>query len=216
MISILMPIYNGVEYMGDSVSSILKQSYEDWELIVGVNGHVEGSETYNVAKEWEYKDDRIKVYDMFDVKGKSNALNEMLNYCSYDWISLLDVDDIWLKDKLQSQIKYMENYDVIGTHCRYFGDLNIYPSIPLGDITNLDFFKVNPIINSSCLIKKNLCHWDPSWQIEDYDLWIRLWKNGHKFFNVESVQVLHRIHTDSAFNSNGNSNDVPKLILHHR
>jgi glycosyltransferase involved in cell wall biosynthesis len=212
-----MPIYNGIEYINDSVPSIIGQTYDKWELIIGINGHDRNSDIYKIAKIWENKDSRIKVYDMFDVKGKSNALNRMLHYCSYDWVSLLDVDDIWLKDKLQSQTQYMENYDVIGTHCRYFGDLNISPSIPLGNISCINFFKVNPIINSSCLLKKSLCYWNSKWDgIEDYDLWIRLWKNGHKFFNVESIQILHRIHNDSAFNSNGNSNIVPNLILHHR
>ena len=39
MISILMPIYNGIEYIGESVSSIIGQTYGNWELIIGVNGH---------------------------------------------------------------------------------------------------------------------------------------------------------------------------------
>ena len=42
MISILMPIYNGIEYINESVSSVLDQTYGDWELIIGINGHPEG------------------------------------------------------------------------------------------------------------------------------------------------------------------------------
>ena len=70
----------------------------------------------------------------------------------------------------------------------------------------------NPIINSSCLVKKELCYWDSSWNgIEDYDMWLRLWKGGKTFYNVDSIQVLHRIHRESAFNAKGNALSVDKL-----
>ena len=39
MISILIPIYNGIEFIDESVSSVLNQVYKDWEIIIGVNGH---------------------------------------------------------------------------------------------------------------------------------------------------------------------------------
>lgn len=90
MISILMPIYNGIEFIHESVPSIIHQSFKDWELIIGINGHSKDSEVYKKAKEWQIKDDRIKVYDLYTIKGKSNALNEMINCCKNDWISLLD------------------------------------------------------------------------------------------------------------------------------
>ena len=110
MISILMPIYNGHEFMKESVPSILQQTYKSWELIIGINGHEENSDVYNNAKKWELEDERIKVYDLYTIKGKSNALNEMLKYSKYQWISLLDVDDIWLPDKLTEQLPYMSLY----------------------------------------------------------------------------------------------------------
>ena len=74
MISILIPIYNGIEYINESVTSVLDQSYENWELIIGVNGHEANSSVYQIAKDYEELDERIKVYDMHSVKGKSNAL----------------------------------------------------------------------------------------------------------------------------------------------
>ena len=137
----------------------------------------------------------------------------MLKYTKYNWICLLDVDDKWLPYKLQNQIQYMENYDVVGTKCKYFGDLNISPPIPLGDLKNYDFKLCNPIINSSCLLKKELCNWNWNWNgIEDYDLWIALKNKGCKFYNLHSIEVLHRIHKSSAFNSKGNNLLVEKLL----
>lgn len=205
-----MPIYNGIEFIDESISTILYQTYKEWELIVGINGHLPDSDVYKIAKKYEEKDERIKVYDLHHIKGKSNALNEMINYCKYDWVSLLDVDDKWLPKKLESQIPHMDNNDVIGTQCKYFGDRNDQPSIPGGDLTGYIFTKANPIINSSCLIRKSLAIWEEN-GIEDYHLWLKLWKQGKQFFNVETIQVMHRIHQDSAFNAKGNHLKVDDL-----
>lgn len=215
MISILMPIYNGIEFINESVLSVLNQTYHHWELIIGINGHPPNSDAYLIAKTYELLNDNIRVFDLHNNNTKSQTLNELLNYCNYEWVSLLDVDDKWLPTKLQSQIQYMENFDIIGTQCRYFGDLSVSPNIPLGHINKYDFSKVNPIINSSCLLRKELCFWDGTYNLEDYDLWIRLWKQGKQFYNVNSIQVMHRIHTTSAFNAKGNNNNVQDMLSIH-
>ena len=150
-----MPIYNGIEFIDESVSTVLYQSFKEWELIIGINGHPINSSVFLKAKEYEKKDSRIKVIDFYLIKGKSDTLNEMIKYAKYDWISLLDVDDKWLPKKLESQLIYMKYYDIIGTQCKYFEDYSIIPNIPVGDLKNHNFLNVNPIINSSCLIKKN-------------------------------------------------------------
>jgi len=212
MISILMPIYNGIEFIGESVPTILYQTYKEWELIIGINGHPKGSEVYKEAKKWEEKDNRIKVYDFYEIKGKAETLNVMIKYCKFKWISLLDVDDKWLPKKLESQYPFTFHSDVIGTQCKYFGDLNTIPNIPIGYLSYFNFFNFNPIINSSCLLKKELCKWDGKWNgVEDYDLWLKLWKEGKRFYNVNEIQVLHRIHNDSAFNAKGNNLKVNAL-----
>jgi glycosyltransferase involved in cell wall biosynthesis len=211
MVSILIPIYNGIEYINESVSSVLEQTYDDWEIIIGVNGHQENSNVYKMARDYQELDEKIKVLDLFEIKGKSNALNEMIKYCKYEYVAILDVDDIWLPEKLEKQAVYMNQYDVIGTQCVYFGDIeNINPKIPLGDISSSDFTQVNPIINSSVIIKKNLCNWISDFDgVEDYDMWLRLRKQRKTFFNIEEVLVKHRIHKQSAFNS---QNQQAKLV----
>lgn len=218
MISILMPIYNGIEFIDESVTSILDQTYTEWELLIGVNGHPENSEVFKKAKEYEKKSDKIRVFDFYNIKGKSTTLNKMLEFCNYNYISLLDVDDMWHKKKLEVQITYInENYDVIGSRCVWFGDRpGIVPIIPIGDISNYDFSIVNPIINSSCIIKKELCYWNSNWDgIEDYDLWLKLRKDGKRFFNCTEIIVKHRIHNTSAFNAKGNNDIVDDLLVSH-
>lgn len=210
-VSILIPIFNGIEFIDDSVNSVINQKFKNWELLIGINGHKENSEVFKIAKKFE-KYENIKVYDFYTLKSKATTLNEMLKYTKYDLIALLDVDDIWSHNKLLKQIKYIDKYDVIGTQCKYFGDLNIIPKIPLGDLKNFNFFDYNPIINSSVLLNKKFCFWNDIKGAQDYDLWIRLWLKGLKFYNLDSVEVLHRIHKNSFFNTNGNHLMGKKLI----
>ena len=219
MISILIPIYNGIEFIEESVSSVLNQTFTDWEIIIGVNGHPENSPVYQKAKEYEKRasSDKIRVIDFYTIKGKSNSLNEMLNYCKYDYVALLDVDDYWIPEKLKIQSTYLGVYDVIGTRCVYFGDMiGVVPAIPLGDISDLIFFRVNPIINSSSVIRKTLCNWKSEFDgVEDYDLWLTLRKQCKKFYNCSEIMVKHRIHNTSAFNAQGNHLKVHDLLESH-
>ena len=219
MISILIPIYNGIEFIEESVSSVLNQTYEQWELLIGINGHPKDSEVYKIAKEYQYKSDKegqalgkIRVFDFYNIRGKSNTLNEMIRFCNFNYVAILDVDDIWHPQKLEVQSQHLDNYDVIGSNCIWFGDRpGIVPQIPIGDISDYDFAIVNPIINSSSIIKKDLCYWNEN-GIEDYDLWLRLKKQNKKFYNFKEILVKHRIHNASAFNSKGNNNKVDGLL----
>ena len=215
MISILMPIYNGIEYIGDSVSSILAQTFTDWELIIGVNGHEPMSIVYLIAKQYE-KHANVKVLDLHGVRGKSNALNEMVKRCRYDYVALLDVDDVWYPYKLEKQTEYLNRYDVIGTNCLYFGDRNMVPRLPLGDLDAADFFEYNPVINSSVVIRKELCWWDSRFDVEDYELWLRLRKGGKTFYNLADILTQHRIHTRSAFNTKDHSAQIAEIRWIHR
>lgn len=194
-----MPVYNGIEFINDAVNSILYQTYPHWELLIGVNGHEENSNVYQIAKQYEC--DKIKVFDLFHLKDKSSTLNELKTHSSYEFLSLIDVDDIWKINKLKIQSKYLNKYDVIGTNCIYFGDLpGIIPKLPLGNISPFNFNLFNPIINSSCIIKKNMCFWENNF-LEDYTLWKKLRKEGKTFYNCKEILVLHRIHKNSFYNS---------------
>ena len=212
MISILMPIYNGIEFINESVQSIKQQTFKDWELIIGINGHPKNSSVYKKAKKYESR--KIKIIELHPIRGKSAALNAMLSYCTHNWIALLDVDDIWHPQKLMAQVPYMSVYDVIGTRCVYFGQKQNSPNVPVGDLSQFNFLKKNPIINSSCLVRKELCYWDIDSRlagVEDYDLWLRLWRRRRKFYNVPAILVMHRIHAGSAFNAKGNHLKVKQL-----
>jgi len=214
MISILMPVYNGIEFMNESVWSVVRQTYNNWELLIGINGHPENSNVYKIAQKYETLNSKIKVFDFYKIKGKANTLNQLVKYCSYDYIAILDVDDIWSIHKLMIQSTYLQKYDVIGTKCVWFGERKgVVPDIPCGDISRFDFRKANPIINSSSIIKKELCFWNPLEILDDYDLWLKLRLSNKKFFNCDKILVKHRIHKKSAFNSKGNHPYLVKQLL---
>ena len=216
MITILIALYNGIEFLDDAIQSVKNQTFTEWEVIIGVNGHPANSPVFETAS--KYADDKIRVIDLHDLaeKGKSAALNKMLEFSVYKYIAILDADDIWHPSKLESQVPFLKlGYDVVGTQCLYFGDHGGSPAIPIGDISQVDFFIFNPIINSSVIIKKDLCWWDGSLNLEDYDLWLRLRNQNKRFYNCMEHLVKHRIHNDSAFNSKGNGNLVPQLLQRH-
>lgn len=220
MISILLPIYNGIEFLDESISSIINQEFTEWELLIGINGHPPNSDVYKTAKKYEEDSNeygvygKIKVYDFSHLRGKSDTLNLLISFCNYGWISLMDVDDIWQKNKLQCQVQFMNDYDVIGTRAIYFGDyLNgVLPAIPYGDISNHDFHSGNPIINSSCLIRKEFSFWNKENDgVEDYELWLKLRSEGKRFYNCEEIAVKHRLHFNSAFNTKNHDEKLERI-----
>ena len=87
MISILMPIYNGIEFINDSVMSIIQQKYANWELIIGVNGHPPNSEVFRIAQKYEalqqlfdsVKEERNKMYQTEEERSSSyqHAINTL-------------------------------------------------------------------------------------------------------------------------------------------
>lgn len=203
-ISVLIPVYNGIEFLNQSLSSVINQTYKNWEVIIGINGVSPDSTIEKKAIEIvsqlnnDHRFDIRVVY--YNTKGKPATLNKMVTDAKYSYIALIDVDDIWINDKLEKQLKYLDVYDVVGTGCRYFGDCDHYPNLPYGDLRNFNFLYFNPIINSSVIIKRNCAHWNENEILDDYDLWLRLYNENKKFFNVDEYLVLHRIHKDSSFN----------------
>lgn len=226
-VSILIPVYNGSEYLLSAVDSVIKQTYKQWEIIIGVNGHPAGSEIHALAVKIASQEDRlerIRVIDMPDIRGKSAALNRMTQLADpcAEWIALLDVDDLWHPEKLNRQFGAIEHSqpqpDVIGTHCKYFGELHGSPNIPTGDISQFDFWSVNPVLNSSCIIRRHLAYWNTenTYGLEDYELWLRLRYSGSRrtvFYNLPSHLMYHRIHKSSEFNSGENADRLPDFLV---
>jgi len=197
----MIPLYNGVEYLEQCLKSLESQSYVFWKALIGVNGHSVNSEIYKRAKMFEKSKIVVKEYT---TSGKPDTMNEMLNDVTTDLICILDVDDWWGPTKLYNQMKVWSTglWDVIGTQCHYVVNEKTKgsPNLPKGYIR--DFKKYNPIINSSALMKKQDALWtNDFFGLDDYELWLRMFHRGKKFFNLPEKLVFHRIRTDSAYNT---------------
>ena len=227
-ISVMIPLYNGIEFLETSLTSVFLQTYTNWQVYIIINGHPPNSPVYEYAMQivqltearFPQQTSKTTVIQLpSHIKGKPAAINATITqYIKTPWVSILDVDDYWFSEKLAEQVKYTlnNNNDVIGTRAQYFGNFNGQPHIPVGDISDFDFFSVCPIINSSVLLRTSLLQYDESETtgVEDYDLWMRLrylTKPPIRFYNIPQVLVGHRIHKESAFN-NANAKDVPRVI----
>lgn len=208
-VSVIIPLYNGIDFLPEAIESVKKQSYPNWEILIGVNGHQEGSNCYQIASKFNSKKIIVKEYMSNDFCG---ALNSIVKDCKYDTICLLDVDDKWDKYKLEKQIKMWDKrlYDIIGTNTKYFGDLNIIPNLPIGEIPKNIFLQYNPIVNSSVMFKKSDAYWNNNY-LNDYDMWLRLNNEGKRFYNLDEILTYHRIHKNSMFN-NINDQYVSQLL----
>jgi glycosyltransferase involved in cell wall biosynthesis len=215
-VSILTPVYNGVEYLETCVQSVLNQTFTDWELFIGINGHgTNGGSAAAEARRLSALDPRIKVIvQPPPLKGKVESLNDLMKHVTSSWVCLLDCDDKWHPKKLQYQIVALmteaKDAAVIGTQCEYFDEMTGTPCIPHGYVDPDVLEQYNPIINSSAMIRADLCKWEYNTInnfIEDYYLWTEIALAGHKLYNLPEVLTYHRIHKTSAFNSKNLSDE---------
>lgn len=202
MISVLIPVYNGSEFLNECIESVLYQSFKNIEILIGINGHNDESSDRIINN--TIKNDKIK-FILFEEASKIKTMNWLASLAKFNYVALLDCDDIWLPNKLEKQIEYIDKYDVVGTDAIYFGEADGLPGITVGEFDNTVFAKHNPMINSSIIMKKIDAVWNEDWApLEDYQLWIKLIKENKTFYNINEQLVKHRVYNGSFFN---NTND---------
>ena len=106
LVSIIMPSYNTGKYIAESIRSVQKQTYEKWELII--IDDCSPDDTDEVVKPY-LTDDRIRYLKNEKNSGAAVSRNRALREVRGKWIAFLDSDDLWMPDKLEKQIKFMEN-----------------------------------------------------------------------------------------------------------
>lgn len=104
LVSIITPTYNCAPYIGDTIKSVLAQTYSNWEMII-----VDDCSSDNTKEIVEsFNDERIKYYCLEKNSGAAVARNMALRMAKGKWIAFLDSDDLWKPDKLECQIHFME------------------------------------------------------------------------------------------------------------
>ena len=217
-VTILTALYNGVEFLEETVRSVLAQTYTDWLMYIGVNGHGEtGGDVAMKAREIAALDlsGRIQVFvQPPPICNKSMSLNDLVRRTTTEWVCVLDADDKWGPTKLAAQdiARRVTDAEIIGTGCVYFGERSGSPNIPYGLLPRGSTLSFNPIINSSVMMKAKYAYWDEAsgiQGIEDYDMWLRLDHQDVKMYNINSPMTFHRLHRASSFNTK--TYDVPGL-----
>ena len=116
LVSVIMNCYNGETYLFESIKSVLSQTYENWELIFWDNLSTDKSKEILEG----FSDKRIKYFKADHFSTLYEARNLAIKKSTGQFISFLDVDDWWVPEKLEVQIKCFENSEVGLVYSKYF------------------------------------------------------------------------------------------------
>ncbi len=213
--SVVIAVYNGEKYIKSTLTSIMKQNYENMEVIVVDDGSTDGT-----AKILGDFSEQIKCFRSNRV-GPGGARNIGIQNSMGEYVAFCDADDLWFSDKLRKQIKFMDdNLQVVGCYsdCEYIDQDNyhIKDVASISKIQDRTFYEKlllggNYICFSSLLIRKvfleHISGFDESPELigsEDYDILIRLAKEG-EIMRVPDRLIQYRKYQGSLSSSNEKS-----------
>ena len=205
LVSIILNCYNGEKYLKYALRSILRQSYKNWELIFWDNRSTDSSKKiFNT-----FKNKKFRYFLSSSHTSLYEARNLAINKCKGQFLSFLDVDDMWEENKLESQVKLFEDKKVGVVYGnswllnettkkkRKFINYTMKNGYIYNDlIQRYNVGILTAIIRKSCL--KNLKKiFDKKYNIiGDYDLFIRLSKK-FKFEVIQDPVATYRIHANN-------------------
>lgn len=117
LVSIITPVYNSSKYLHDTISCVLSQTYENWELLMVDD--ISTDDSVAIMAEYARKDPRIHYEVLKEKGGASIARNTALAKAKGRYIAFLDADDLWKSDKLEKQIAFMKSHDYAFTFHPY-------------------------------------------------------------------------------------------------
>lgn len=106
LVSIITPNYNCARFIAQTIESVLAQTYTNWEMLIVDDCSTDGS--YEIAQGYAEKDSRIKVFRNEKNSGAAVSRNRAIEASSGEYVAFLDSDDLWLPEKLERQLKFMQ------------------------------------------------------------------------------------------------------------
>ncbi|MGQ9630980.1 MAG: glycosyltransferase family 2 protein [bacterium] len=205
-ISVLMPIYNCRETLRDSIESIIRQTYTDWELIIVDDGSTDDSP--EIVSEYARGDSRIRPIRVQHC-GIVQALNVGLAKARGELLARQDGDDVSHPERLEKQAAFLREHPEV----RVVGCLvDLFPkeavsegmaeymdwinsAVTPDEILN-DMFIESPLVHPSVMAYtediRRVGGYEEGPFPEDYQLWLKLWERGVKMAKVDEVLYFWR------------------------
>lgn len=197
-VSIVVPVYNAAAFLKDTIESVKAQTYENWELILVDDCSTD--ESISIVRDY-MTDERIILLQNESNMKAAKSRNNGIKKASGDFLCFLDADDIWMKDKLETQLDFMKKNDAAFSYTAYeFGDENAkglgkYVEV----LPKLDYEKAlsRTIIFTSTVMfdlrklqKEDIMM--PDVFSEDTATWWKILKKGYTAYGLEKVLTIYR------------------------
>ena len=196
-VSIIIPVHNSEMHLKQCINSVINQTYKNIEIIIINDASTDNS--LNIIK--EYNDDRIILIDLKENVGVSIARNKGIDKATGDYICFLDSDDFWYENKLELQIKFIEenNYAFIYSDYLFYKNdkstktTKVPTSITYNQaLKNTTIFTSTVMLNMNILSKKDI--YMPDIKLgQDSLCWWRILKIVNKAYGQNEVLSIYRV-----------------------
>lgn len=199
LISIITPAYNAEHFITDAIDSVLEQTYAHWEMII-----VDDCSTDNTVEKIELsmkQDDRISFFGLTENLGSAIARNTAINMAKGRYIAFLDSDDIWFPEKLEKQLRFMQENNIAFSFTEYMrikGDgtelnANIKAPRSIGYEGLLKHCVIGCLTVMLDKEKIGKVHMIELRARQDYVLWLNITKQGFLAYGIPEVLAKYRV-----------------------
>ena len=211
LVSIITPLYNGKNYIEETMTSVVNQTYENWEMIIVDDCSSDGSAEVVEKYIHDHQEQRIRLLHNRENLGVANTRNAGMKEAKGQYICFLDSDDLWKAKKLEHQISFLKEKQKMDSKAGFvFGTCEIIneDGISKGKIrkakAQIDYKELLKDNGISCVsvmvdqtvIPKTLCFM-PCIGHEDYATWLTILKNKYTAYGMEEVLCYYRISQNS-------------------
>lgn len=208
-VSVIMGIYkmvNKESIVKLAIDSILNQTYKDFEFIICDDGSNDG--TYEMVKNLIKKDNRVILIRNEENKGLAYSLNHCLSVAKGKYIARMDADDISMPNRFEKQVKFLDEhleYAVVGSNMLYINENGIWGNRILAEKPSKEsFLFTSPFAHPTVIMRKEILNILNGYKVEkitrrleDYDLFMRLYANGYKGYNIQEFLYQFREDNDA-------------------
>ena len=208
-VSVITPSYNSEKYIRDTIKSVQQQTYKDWEMIVVDDCSTDS--TCAVVREMARTDSRIRLLCQKHNYGAGKARTWGMQNANGRYIAYLDADDIWLPEKLEKQIDFMQK-NRVAFSCTSYGVIDdsgkslnkiihMLPKVDyIGFLTNNLLQTVGIMIDVSIIDKRYLVMPDIR-RRQDAATWLQILKAGYDCYGLSEELAEYR-RTSNSLSSN--------------